>query len=177
MNPGVAMKLDASIRSAPAGTRTESKVPISRIAVPSMSSRPGEYFSVGVQTVPASMTIGLILLTPGSKVAEDTAKIALGIRELFLRFRAIAACRAHDHRDSQVRSRRVDQFLGFIRLDAEDFLKHLFPPGPQLLIGHADIDHPVAVCHSEADHQGGAEHVQHKLLCCSGFHARRSCDD
>ena len=47
----------------------------------------------------------------------------------------------------------------------------------QLLVGHADVDHQVAVGLAEPDHRQRREHVQHELLRRAGLQPRRAGDE
>src|SRR5262245_55400599 len=97
MNPGVTSRFDASMRSAPEGTRIEADAPAAVIVFPSTINRPGENFIFGVKSVPASMASSAVLLTSASEVAEHAAKISIPGSELLLGFLSIASNCAHDH--------------------------------------------------------------------------------
>ena len=62
-------------------------------------------------------------------------------------------------------------------MEAENFAQDLHSAVAEFLIGHCDVDHPVAVGHTEPDHRSRADHVQRHLLRGPGFHASRAGDD
>ena len=47
----------------------------------------------------------------------------------------------------------------------------LFAALAQFVIRHGDVDHPVAVGHSEPDHDGGAQHIQDQFLRRAALHS------
>src|SRR5215467_1683487 len=98
---------------------------------------------------PASIVSGLFLLTSASKVTEDSAKIAVRFGKLLLRFLAIASGCTHDDCDLQVGSRFLDQLFRLVGFDPENLLEHVLAARAQLMIPHPDVDHPVAVGHTQ----------------------------
>ena len=111
MNPGVTINCDASMTSAPGGTRTASGIPISAMNGPSMTRRAGENFLSGVYNEPASTTRGRGSFTAASQISEDFAKIAVRLGKAFLRFLAIAAGGAHDDSNLQLSTGCLNETL------------------------------------------------------------------
>src|SRR5262249_19247691 len=162
--PGITARPEQSIRRLPSGILMFSIDPTSRIVDPSRSRRPGEYFWTGVNIVPASIAMSASLLTPASKMAEYAAKVTVGSGQPFLGFLAIAASRAHNDSDSQIRSGLLYQLVRFFRFHTQYFLQDLFASAAQLFVAHSDVDHPIAVGHAQPDHECCAEHIQYQLL-------------
>src|SRR5947209_1913269 len=91
--------------------------PTAAIEGPSIMSRPGANFLVGVSTTPASITIRPLLLTPGSQVTDDPSEIALGFVQTIFRFFPRASGRAHDDSHFQIGARSLNEAGGLIRFD------------------------------------------------------------
>ena len=90
------MSLDASIRSEFGGIEISSGDPISAIVAPSISSRPGDSFSKGVNKVPASIATTSLSLTTASQVTEYLPQVAVRIDGMLLRVFAVAPKHTHD---------------------------------------------------------------------------------
>src|SRR5437762_3095314 len=145
MKPGVTAIPEQSIRRLPSGILMLSTDPTSRIDGPSISRRPGEYFWTGVSIVPASIAMSAALLTPASKMAEHAAKVTVGLGQPFFGFLAIAASRAHNDGDSQIRSGLLYKLVRVFRFHTQYFLQDLFASAAQLFVCHSDVDHPITV--------------------------------
>src|SRR5437899_977097 len=174
MKPGATSICDASMRSAPEGNRIVSAGPASATELPSMINRPGANLSSGVNKMPASITVNAFLFTTGSQVADNPPEIALCVAKAFLGLFSGASDRALDDSHFQVRSGGFGQASSFIGLHTQNFLKDMYSPLAELIVGHADVDHPIAVSHAQPDHRRCADHVENELLRGSRFHSRRA---
>src|SRR5262245_48422976 len=103
-------------------------------------------------------------LTSRAQMAEDFAKIPFAVGQTLLGFLAIATQSAHDYGEFQLSAGRFAKNAGFIRIDSENFAQDLHSALLQLLVRHADVDHPVAISHAETNHGGRADHIQDKFL-------------
>src|SRR5262245_18951879 len=146
MKPGTSVRFDASIRTAPSGTRTSETAPAASMRSPRTTTRTGENFSNGVRRVPASRTSGASLTT-GAQMPENLPEVAVAFRQTLLRDLAGTAQCAHQHRHLQFAAGSFGQLVGFLETDAEDFPQHMHPTRAQFRVGHCEVDHPVAVRH------------------------------
>src|SRR5437867_5383439 len=174
MNPGATSICEASMCSAPGGSRIVAAGPASAIELPSMINRPGANLSSGVNKMPASITVNAFLFTTGSQVADNPPEIALCVAQAFLGLFSGASDRAHDDRNLEVRSGAFGQASGFIGLHTQNLLEDMHSALAEFIVGHADVDHPIAVSHAQPDHRRCADHVENELLRGSGFHSRRT---
>src|SRR5262245_25967360 len=156
MKPGVTIMLPASITVAGDGVAIRSAGPTSTIAPFSMMRRAGEYSTSGVSSVPAS-TASKVLLTTGPEVCDHSSQIPPIFSEKFLGVFPVAGQCAHHDRNLQIASRVFDQLLQFVVMEAENLAQNLHSAVAEFLVGHGDVDHPVAIGHTQPDHRGGAD--------------------
>src|SRR5437879_8976219 len=82
------------------------------------------------------------------------------------RFDGGHACSEHNERNAKTAGLSERTFC-FRCAGTSGLFEDSQTSGAQLLIGHAQVQHPVIVNASEADHRRSAEHVQNKVLGCS----------
>src|SRR5262245_46339550 len=152
MKPGPTIMFVASIPTAVDGALTWSAGPTSAINPFSMMRRAGEYSTCGVSSVPAWIARRL-LLTTGSEVCDHFSEVTAVFSEKLLGVFAVAGQCAHHDRNFQVASGVFDQLLQLVVMEAENFAQNLHATVSEFLIGHADVDHPVAVGHAQPDHR------------------------
>src|SRR5437867_11113227 len=135
MNPGATSICEASMCSAPGGSRIVAAGPASAIELPSMINRPGANLSTGVNKMPASITINALLFTTGSQVADNPPQISVRIAKAFLGLFPRTSDRAHDDGNLQVRSGAFGQASSFIRLHTQNLLEDMHSSLAEFIVG------------------------------------------